>query len=112
MDEIGAPLEPRVHVEQTSDLRIVLDDNRDPEDQSPLTVRNFLEQSRGEHSEPLLAPPVRGIRERELTKMMDVHDAHIEEEDEPMTFGEAITLLIALGVLLYLIYALIWPERF
>ena len=29
-----------------------------------------------------------------------------------LTFGESVTLLIAIGVLIYLIYALLWPERF
>lgn len=33
-------------------------------------------------------------------------------ENESMTFGESVALLIAIGVLLYLIYALVWPERF
>ena len=38
---------------------------------------------------------------------------HYEDwENEFMTFGESVTLLIAIGVLLYLIYALIWPEHF
>ena len=35
-----------------------------------------------------------------------------EWENEFMTFGEGVMLLIAIGVFLYLIYALIWPERF
>ena len=33
-------------------------------------------------------------------------------EDESMSFGEALTLLVAIGVLIYLIYALLLPERF
>jgi K+-transporting ATPase KdpF subunit len=33
-------------------------------------------------------------------------------EYESMTFGESVMLLIAIGVLLYLIYALFWPHRF
>lgn len=29
-----------------------------------------------------------------------------------MTLGEGVTLVIAIGVLMYLIVALLWPERF
>jgi K+-transporting ATPase KdpF subunit len=112
MDDFGVPLEPLHRIERTSDVRIFLDDIRDPEDRGPLTIRIIVKQPDEEPFESLPAPPVRIIHEGELTKMMDMHNAHIEEEDEPMTFGEAITLLIALGVLLYLIYALLWPERF
>jgi K+-transporting ATPase KdpF subunit len=33
-------------------------------------------------------------------------------EYESMTFGDSVMVLIAIGVLLYLIYALLWPEHF
>jgi K+-transporting ATPase KdpF subunit len=44
--------------------------------------------------------------------LWEARDAEDEQENESMTFGESITLLIAIGVMLYLIYALLWPERF
>ena len=44
--------------------------------------------------------------------LWEAHDVKNEQEDESMTWGESITLLIAIGVMLYLIYALLWPERF
>ena len=112
MDDFGVPLEPQHRIEQTSNVRIVLDDTRDLRDREPLTIRIIVKSEAGATSEPRVAPPVRVIHEDEFKQMMDMHNARIKEEEEPMTFGEAVTLLIAVGVLLYLVYALLWPERF
>lgn len=112
MEHSDWPLEPFHRVEQQGNVRIELDDIREPEAREPLTIRIIVRKERSNPSEPPAAPAVRIIQEDELARMMDIHNARIEEEDEPMTFGESITLLIAIGVLLYLIYALLWPEHF
>ena len=44
--------------------------------------------------------------------MLEADREFENREDELLTFGESVTLLIAIGVLIYLIYALLWPERF
>ena len=44
--------------------------------------------------------------------LWEAHNVENDQENESMTFGESISLLIAIGVMLYLIYALLWPERF
>ncbi len=112
MDDIDRPLEPLHRVEQRDNVRIILDETRKLEDRVPMTIRIIVRPEVEAPSEPPALPAVRIIHEEELERMMDIHNARITEEDEPMTFGEAVTLLIAIGVLLYLIYALLWPERF
>jgi K+-transporting ATPase KdpF subunit len=52
------------------------------------------------------------IASDELAGVRDVHSRRFVAEDESMTYGEALTLLIAIGVLIYLVYALLWPEHF
>ena len=47
-----------------------------------------------------------------VTRLEKIWNVHAFEEEEPMSFGESVTVLIALGVLIYLIYALLLPERF
>lgn len=109
--ERNRPLDPIHRVEQQGNVRIILDDSRDLDARKPLTIRIIVREEQ-QPSEPSAPAAVRIIHEDELAQMMDIHNARINEEDEPMTFGESITLLIAIGVLLYLIYALLWPERF
>ncbi|MFT4036703.1 MAG: K(+)-transporting ATPase subunit F [Thermomicrobiales bacterium] len=52
------------------------------------------------------------VQQNQLDGLDDVNWFWKYEEDESMSFGEAVTLLIAIGVLIYLVYALLWPERF
>lgn len=48
----------------------------------------------------------------DTTRIEKIWNVHAFEEEESMSFGESVTLLIALAVMIYLIYALLWPERF
>lgn len=52
------------------------------------------------------------VQQNRLDGLDDVNWFWKYEEDESMSFGEAVTLLIVIGVLIYLVYALLWPERF
>jgi K+-transporting ATPase KdpF subunit len=61
---------------------------------------------------PPSSPLVRVINEDELARLTSVRKPTDPWENESMSFGESVTLLIAIGVLLYLIYALLWPQRF
>ena len=58
------------------------------------------------------SPAARASDEDDFDWMTSFSVRYEDWENEFMTFGESVTLLIAIGVLLYLIYALIWPEHF
>ena len=58
------------------------------------------------------SPATRSSDEDDADWMTSFSVRYEDWENEFMTFGESVTLLIAIGVLLYLIYALIWPEHF
>ena len=111
MDDIEGPLEPSHWVERHDNVRIVLDDERKSEDRRPVTIRILFLETEAPDTKPA-RPSIRIIHEAELAQMMDDHAAHVTREDAPMTLGEIVTLLISVGVLIYLIYALLWPERF
>jgi K+-transporting ATPase KdpF subunit len=113
MDDMGGTFESIHRVERQGNVRIMLDDERKPEDRRPVTIRIIVTEK--EREAVLPAPPhpmVRVIHEDELAQMMEEGNARDSREEESMTFGEGVTLLIAIGVLMYLIYALLWPERF
>ena len=111
MDDFDGPFEPLHQVEQRKNVRIILDDSRKPEDRPPITIRIIFRGKEEAQVEPE-TPLVRVIHEDELAQMMEAHDADDFREEESMSFGESVTLLIAIGVLIYLVYALLWPERF
>lgn len=112
MDEIDRSREPLHLVEQLGNVRIVLDDLRDPEDREPLTVRIIFREKESFPLPHQSNSQVRVIHADELAEIEDASSAREESGEELMTFGESVTLLIAIGVLLYLVYALLWPDRF
>lgn len=99
-----------VRLDRSESVRIVLDDVLETRACEPVTVDILLRERPQEPAQQLAK--IRIIHAEELDEMMDAHYWRTNVEDEPMTFGEASLLLIAVGVLLYLIYALLWPERF
>lgn len=99
-----------VRMKEAENVRIILEDPPEGRSSEPIMVSIFLRE-KSEGPEQQLAN-IRIIHEDELDEMMDVHSRRFTVEDESMSYGEALTLLIALGVLIYLIYALLWPERF
>ncbi len=112
MNETNGPLEPLHHIEQPGNVRIILDDLRQPDDRQPMTIRIIFKDSESPRDDGPKSPLVRVIHADELTEMMESNRDIENREDELLTFGESVTLLIAIGVLIYLIYALLWPERF
>jgi K+-transporting ATPase KdpF subunit len=112
MDEIDGPLEPIHIVEQRGDIRVILDDLRTPEDRQPVTIRIIFKVREELRPEAPKSPLVRVIHKDELAQTMESENDSETREEELLTFGESVTLLIAIGVLIYLIYALLWPERF
>jgi K+-transporting ATPase KdpF subunit len=112
MDEINGPLEPIHIIEQRGDIRIILDDLRKPEDRQPVTIQIVFKEKEELRPEWPTSPLVRVIHKDELVQMMESENESKTREEELLTFGESVTLLIAFGVLIYLIYALLWPERF
>ena len=99
-----------VRIDRAEHVRIVLEDQPEGRSSEPITVDIILRE-RPDGPERHLAN-IRIIHEDELGKMLDVHNRRFVVEDDSMSYGEALTLLIAIGVLIYLIYALIWPEHF
>ena len=83
-----------------------------PEDRQPVTIRIIFKEREELRPEAPKSPLVRVIHEDELAQMMESENESETREEELLTFGESVTLLIAIGVLIYLIYALLWPERF
>lgn len=112
MDENNGPIEPQHRIEQHGNLRVIFDDLRPPEDRQPVTIRIICKETESLRSEGPKSPLVRVIHADELTQMMEADRELENREEELLTFGESVTLLIAIGVLIYLIYALLWPERF
>ena len=111
MDEMNGRLDSLIHIDHAERVRIILEDPPEGRGSEPITVDIVLRE-RPDGPERHLAN-IRIIHEDELGQMMDVHNRRfVVEENDPMSYGEALTLLIALGVLIYLIYALLWPERF
>lgn len=100
--------------EQFGAVRIEVDDLRGSEHRDPVTIRIVVREKSGLVVEKPLPPSplVRVIHADELAKMTEDRRAEHRWEDEPMGFGESVILLIVIGVLIYLIYALLWPERF
>lgn len=112
MDEQDGTLAQNLEIVNRGNVRVILDDPRKPEDRQPVTIRIIFKDKSDEQPEPSPPSPVRIISQEELAQMMEARNERDRWEDESMTFGESVTLLIAMGVLLYLIYALLWPERF
>lgn len=112
MDEEIGPLESQRHVEQQGNVKVIFDDLRPPEDRQPITIRIICRDNESPRSEEPKSPLVRVIHADELKQMLEADHKFENREEEMLTFGESITLLIAIGVLIYLIYALLWPERF
>ena len=112
MDDFHRPHEPIHIVEQLGNVRVVLDDYRSPDDSEPMTIRIIFKEKEEPAPQQATNPRVRVIHADELAELERAKDAREDREDELMTFGESVTLLIAIGVLLYLVYALLWPERF
>ena len=114
MDDMVGMLEAIHRAERQGIVRIVQADDQTPDDRLPLTIQIIGTES-GQEGANLPLPPhplIRVIHEGELEQMMDAVKTPDTREEESMTFGEGVTLLIAIGVLMYLIYALVWPERF
>ena len=112
MDEFEAPFTSFHREEQRGNVRIILDDDRTPDHRQSVTIRIIVKEKEEAISDPPAPPVVRIIHEHELAQMMEAQNELDTREDDSMTFGESVTLLIAMGVLMYLIYALLWPERF
>lgn len=111
MDDIDRPFEQIHWVEQHGNVRIVFDDTRSPGEREPVTIRILL-NPKDEMKPGPPSPLVHVIHKNELAQSAQETDLDDYGRDDPMTFGEGVTVLIALGVLIYLIYALLWPERF
>jgi hypothetical protein len=105
MDENNSSVDSVVRIKPSENVRIILEDPPEGRGSEPLSVDIMLRE-RPEGPERQLAH-IRIIHEEELSGVRDVHSRRFTVEDESMTFGEAVTLLIALGVLSYLLYALL-----
>jgi K+-transporting ATPase KdpF subunit len=114
MESKDGTFEPIHRVERRGDVQIVLDDERQSENRQPVTIRIIVMEKEQEAPFPMAPrhPLVRVIHEDELAQWMEERTTDETREAGSMTFGESVTLLIAIGVLIYLIYALLWPERF
>lgn len=111
MDDLDRTFVQPLEIVNRSNVRLVLDDPRPPEERTPMTIR-IMFISKNNQQQDQKSPLVRVISEDELALMMEKSNGRDKWENESMTFGESVTLLIAVGVLLYLVYALLWPERF
>jgi K+-transporting ATPase KdpF subunit len=114
MDDMVGMLEAIHRAERQGIVLIVQDDDRSPDDRLPMTIQ-IVGTEMGQEAAHLALPPhplVRVIHEGDLARMAEEENSREIGEEESMTFGEGVTLLIAIGVLMYLIYALLWPERF
>jgi len=112
MNEIYGPLEPIEILDQRGNIRVVFDDRRKPEEHEPVTIQIIFQDREFVRPDSPRSPLVQVVHADELAQMMESERAQGTEEEELLTFGESVTLLIAIGVLIYLIYALLWPERF
>ena len=110
MDQDNATFDSVIRIEQAENVRIILEDPPEGRTAKPIMVSIVLRE-KPDGPERQLAR-IRVVHENELEEMMDFHSRRFVVEDESMSYGEALTLLIALGVLVYLIYALLWPEHF
>ena len=112
MDDFETPFKSFHRDEQQGNVRIILDDDRTPDHRQPVTIRIIVKERVEAISDPSAPPAVRIIREHELAQLIETQNERDTGEEDSMTFGESVMLLIAIGVLMYLIYALLWPERF